>query len=56
MEKQRTDLWTKWKERREEGRCMDRVTKKFTIPFIKQIGNGNLLYDSGNPHRGSVTD
>ena len=23
---------------------MERVTQKFTIPRIKQIGNGNLLY------------
>ena len=34
---------------------MERVTWKFTIPYIKQIANGNLLYDSGNSNRGSAT-
>ena len=24
--------------------------------YVKQIANGNLLYDSGNSNRGSVTD
>ena len=24
--RQRTDLWTRWEERREKGRCMERVT------------------------------
>ena len=48
MEKQtqRTDLWTRWEERREERRRMERVTQKFTIPCVKQIADGNLLYDS----------
>ena len=43
MEKQtqRTDLWTR-------GESMKRVTWKLTIPYGKQIANGNLLYDSGN--------
>ena len=29
MEKwtQRTDLWTRWEERREKGRCMGKVTE-----------------------------
>ena len=27
---------------------MERVTQKFTMPYVKQIANGNLLYDSGN--------
>ena len=27
---------------------MARVTWKFTLPYVKQIPNGNLLYDSGN--------
>ena len=40
-------------ERKEKGRCMARVTYKFTIPCVKQIANGNLLYDSGNSNRGS---
>ena len=33
----------------ERVRCMERVTWKLTLPYIKQIANGNLLYDSGNP-------
>ena len=36
-------------------RCMERVTWKLTIPYVKYITNGNLLYDSGNSNRGSVT-
>ena len=27
---------------------METVTQKFTIPCVKQIANGNFLYDSGN--------
>ena len=50
MEKQRTDPWTQWEERREKGRCMER--KKFTIPYIKQTTDGNLLYDLGNSNKG----
>ena len=57
MEKQtqKTDLRT-WQERRmERARCMERVTWKFTIPYVKQIAIRNLLYDSGNSNRDSVT-
>ena len=36
-------------------RCRERVTQKFTIPYIKEIANGNLLYVSGNSNRGSVS-
>ena len=32
-----------------QGRCMERVTQKFTIACVKQ----NLLYDVGNSNRGS---
>ena len=37
MEKQtqRTDLWTWGDRRREKGRCMERVTWKFKIPYVK---------------------
>ena len=35
--------------------CMERVTWKFTLLYVKQIGNGNLLYVSGNSKWGSVT-
>ena len=38
-----------------EGESMKRVTWKLTIPYGKQIANGNLLYDSGNSNRGPVT-
>ena len=38
-----------------EVRCMERVTWKPTIPFVKQIASGNLYY-SGNTNRGSATN
>ena len=31
------------------------VTWKLTLPYVKQIANGNLLYGSGNSKRGSVS-
>ena len=34
---------------------MERVTWKLTIPYVKYIASENLLYDSGNSDRGSVT-
>ena len=27
----------------------------YTLPYVKQITNSNLIYDSGNPNQGSVT-
>ena len=43
-------------ERGEERvQCMQRVTRKLTLPCIKQIANGNLLYGSGNSNRDSVS-
>ena len=39
----------------ERVRCMERVTQKFTSPYVKYIANGNLLYGSGNSDRGSVS-
>ena len=27
----------------------------YTLPHVKQINSGNLLYDSGNSNQGSVT-
>ena len=30
-------------------------TWKLTLPYVKQIANGNLLYGSGNSNRGSVS-
>ena len=35
--------------------CMLRVTWKLTLPYVKEITNGNLLYGSGNSNRGSVS-
>jgi len=32
----------------ERVRCMERVTWKLTLPYVKQIVSGNLLYSSGN--------
>ena len=43
-------------ERGEEMvRCVQRVTRKLTSSYVKYIANGNLLYVSGNPNRGSVS-
>ena len=39
----------------ERVRCMERVTWKVTLPYIKEIAKGNLLYGSGNSNRGSVS-
>ena len=32
--------------REERVRCMERVTWKLTLPYVKQTANGNLLYGS----------
>ena len=40
----------------ERVRCMERVAWELTLPYIKQIANGNSLYGSGNSNRGSVTN
>ena len=39
----------------ERVRCMERVTWKLILPYVKKIANGNLLYISGNSNRGSVS-
>ena len=39
----------------ESVRCMERVTWKLTLPYVKYIANRNLLYDSGNSNWGVVT-
>ena len=42
--------------RRKEGvRYMGRVTWKLTLPYVKEIANGNLVYGSENSNRGSVS-
>ena len=38
----------------ERVRCMERVTWKLTLPYVKQISNENFLYASGNSNRGFV--
>ena len=35
----------------ERVRCMERVTWRHTLSYVKQIANGNLLYVSGNSNR-----
>ena len=50
----RIDLWTGLGKKERMG-CMERVTRKHILPYVKQIANGNLLYDSGNSNRGSET-
>ena len=34
---------------------VQRATGKLTLPYVKQIASGNLLYDSGNSNWVSVT-
>ena len=50
----RTGLWTQGGEG-EGGMngeiCMD----TYTLTYVKQIVTGNVLHDSGNSNRGSVT-
>ena len=36
-------------------RGMERVPWKLTLPYVKYIANGYLLYGSGNSNRGSVS-
>ena len=37
---------------KERVRCMERVTWKLTLPYVKQIAKGNLLYGSANSKQG----
>ena len=39
----------------ERVRCMEWVTRKLILPYVKWITNQNLLYGSGNSNRGSVS-
>ena len=41
--------------REERVRSMQRVTWKLILPYVKKIANGNLLYNSENSNRGSVS-
>ena len=36
-------------------RCMERVTWKLTLPYVKSTANRKLLYGSGNSNKGSVS-
>ena len=39
----------------ERVRCVERVTWKLTLPYVKEIANRNLLYGSGNSNRDTVS-
>ena len=55
MEKQTENRLMDMGRGEEKVRCMERVTCKLTLPYVKQIANGNLLYVSGNSNRGSIS-
>ena len=55
MEKQTENRLMDMARGKERVRCMERVTWKLTLPYVKQIANGNLLYGSGNSNRSSVS-
>ena len=39
-----------------EGEMNGESSKEaYTLPYVKQIANGNLLYESGNSNQGSIT-
>ena len=42
-------------ERKKRMRCMETVAWKLTLPYVKQIAYGTLLYGSGNSNKGSVS-
>ena len=51
--RERLQIWD-----RAEGEGMmngESSMETYTLPYVKQIANGNLLYDSGNLKQGSVT-
>ena len=41
--------------RKERVGCMERITWKHTLPYVKQIVKRHLLYDSGDSNQVSVT-
>ena len=52
MQTQRMDLWTSVGEE-EEGKMNGKgIVEAYTLPYVKQIASGNLLYDSGNSNGG----
>ena len=48
MQTQRTDLWA-WEAEGEKkgGMTEESGMETYTLPYVKQIASGNLLYDSG---------
>ena len=42
-------------EKGESGMNGESCMEAYTLPYVKQIASGNLLYDSGNSNWGSVT-
>jgi len=38
-----------------EGGMNRENMETYTLPYVKEIANGNLLYDSRNSNQGSVT-
>ena len=53
---QRTGIWSQGGGRKEKGGTNgDSDMETYTLPQVKQIANGNLLYGSGNSNRVSVS-
>ena len=59
---QQSQLWMCRQKKENKNRvknervgCMERVTWKLTLPYVKQIASENLQYDSGNSNQGPVT-
>ena len=51
---ERTDLQTqRWEG--EGGTNGESSKETYTLPSVKEIASGNLLYNSGSSNRGSVT-
>ena len=42
-------------EEGEGGMYGESNMETYTLPFVKQIANGSLLYDSGSSNQGSMT-
>ena len=42
-------------EKGEGGMYGESNTETYTLPYVKQVANGNLLCDSGTSNWGSVT-
>ena len=45
----------KRREEGEGGRNGEITMETYTLPRVKEMSSGNLLYDSGNSHLGSAT-